>query len=94
MGGTNAIGVLTWDGSVKYYLVSDGGLSPHEVLRDAIITHIQRCDFECDSVDDYFSEERFTEDDSSIRYLMIEDNLMRYRYWSKEEYTLSVRKLK
>ena len=94
MGGTVAIGVLLLDGSVKYYLVFGGGVSPHDVIRDAKMTHQDRCDSECDSVDDYFSEQRFIEDDSAMRYLVIKDDLIHYRYWTNEEYALSVRSLK
>jgi len=94
MGGSVAIGVLSWDGSVQYYLVFGGGLSPHDVIRDAIITHNAKCHIKCDSVEDYFNEERFIEEDSAVRYLMIKDDLMQYRYWSNEEYTLAVRNFK
>ena len=90
MGGQFAIGVLLADGGVKYYLVRYTDME--NVLHIAKITHLSNCEYECYSVKDYFGEDLFEQEDSIIRYLVVKDDTVVYRYYGcSSEYTLTKR---
>lgn len=94
MGGTIAVGVLIQDGSVKYYLAWSGCIDTHQIINRTIEVHLNEYEKDCKSVDEFFKYELFEEEDSAIRYLVIDDNTVRYRYYGgNEEYTLTKKTL-
>lgn len=92
MGGTIAVGVLMNDGSVSYYLVSD--ISTYEVMNTTTGQHSKFAEILVPSVDEFFKYELFEEEDSAIRYLVVDETTIIYRYYGgNEEYTLTKKTL-
>lgn len=78
MGGTTAIGILADNGRVYYYLAGDYvGLM--EILNTPYYEHVERSDITCKSVEDFFWEKRFEEEDSYARYLIMKDGSMLFQ---------------
>ena len=84
MGGTSTYGIQQEDGSVIYNIYGD------TVFKATIITAItQGATVEirndgiqhATSIEDYFSEEHYEEEDSVIRGVMRLDGVLEYRYW-------------
>lgn len=95
MGGSITIGVLMPNDDVHYYVVDGGDISVHQIFLTKKEDHLKLIEHRCLSTDDYFSEEMFEEEDSSIRYLIIDDSNVVYRFYGcKEEYKLTKSKLK
>ena len=91
MGGTIAVGVLLENGTVCYYLVGD--ISQYDVMNTSIEEHKKFAEFAATSDEEFFSDEVFEEEDSSIRYLVVDATTIRYRYHGdKDEYTLTKKK--
>lgn len=78
MGGCSTIGYENHNGSVSYSCVSDAGPGDleHLCLRGRIET-----DTVAESVEDYFSEKRYEEEDSACRLLIRLDGTGVCRFW-------------
>ena len=88
MGGTIAIGILLENGTVCYYLMRD--ISAYDVMNTSFEEHMRLTEVACASVDDFFKYELFEEDDSAIRYLVVDPTTVTYRYYGgTDEYTLT-----
>lgn len=88
MGGTTAIGTMVGY-SVFYYLDGDY-VGMMEIFRTPYAEHAENADIHCGSVDDFFSEERFEEDDSVGRYLIMKDGSMLFQLsWDTTRYRLT-----
>jgi hypothetical protein len=89
MGGTTAIGILADDGRVPYYLVGDY-VSMMEILDMPYDEHVGKFDIICKSVEDFFLEEYFEEEDSVGRYLIMKDGSMLFQLsWDTTRYRLA-----
>ena len=86
MGGSSTYGYETHDGKIhycvyKHYVLLDNILS---VFQEGKVYQIQDTDNElitATSLEDYFSEKRFEEEDSTVRGVYRIDGTFVYKYW-------------
>jgi len=87
MGGSSTFGYETKDGSICYCVYNDYVF--HEQILP-VFTSGKKYEFSADemnelihatSIDDYFSESRFEEEDSKVRAVYRLDGTVLYRYW-------------
>ena len=84
MGGSSTYGVEQEDGSVIYNIYGDS-IFHHSILHEfqnGRAVEILVEDFHhATSVADYYSEARFTEEDSVVRGVLRMNGILEYRYW-------------
>ena len=96
MGGTSTYGYETADGKIRYCVYAD------YYLLDVVLPEIIRCVFQegkvytiqesdgelitADSMEDYFSETRYEEEDSKVRGLYRKDGTFMYKFWGDKGY--------
>jgi hypothetical protein len=89
MGGTEAIGILVGGGIVRYYLVSGGTAGIMDVLGSDIRAQYEKCEYTV-SLNKYFADTIFEEEDSCQRFLIIDTNHVVFRrYGDKYEYDIT-----
>jgi len=95
MGGSSAFGIEQEDGSVVYNLYGDS-IFHHSILPEYTKGRtVEILDEDCyyaTSVADYYSEERFEEEDSKVRALQRLDGTIQYQYWGDDGFFTYMRK--
>jgi len=84
MGGSSTYGIEQEDGSVIYNIYRDSEFDHYilsEFMKDRIVDIHQEDFYHATSIDDYYSEERYENEDSVIRGLLRLDGVLEYRYW-------------
>ena len=89
MGGSSTYGYETHDGKVHYCVYSDYVLLENilSVFQNNKVYKIQDSDgklITANSLEDYFSEERYEEEDSKVRGVYKMDGTFIYRFWGKK----------
>ncbi len=91
MGGSSTYGYETSDGKIHYCVYHDWMLLETilSVFQTGKVYQIQDTDGELiteDSLEDYFSEKRYEEEDSKVRGVYRIDGSFMYKFWGDEGY--------
>jgi len=84
MGGTSTYGIEQEDGSVIYNLYRDSVFHDsilHEFTQGRSLEILVEDFHHATSIADYYSEERFIEEDSVVRGVLRLNGILEYRYW-------------
>ena len=86
MGGSSTYGYETLDGKIHYCIYSDYMLLDYiiSVFQKGRVYQIQDDDgeiFVANSIQDYFSEKRYEEEDSKVRGVYRLNGTVMYKYW-------------
>ena len=87
MGGSSTYGIEQEDGSVVYNIYGDS-IFHHSILHEFQMGRsVDILDEDCyyaTSVKDYYSEERFEEEDSKVRGVLRLNGLIEWRFWGDD----------
>ena len=91
MGGSSTYGYETADGKIRYCVYADYYLLDVvlPVFQNGKVYRIQESDGEiivADSLEDYFSETRYEEEDSKVRGVYKLDGTIMYKFWGDTGY--------
>ena len=84
MGGTSTFGYEMGDGTINYCVYGDYLETILPVFQQGKVFDILESDGElivADSLEDYFSETRYEEEDSKVRGVYKCDGTLMYKYW-------------
>jgi hypothetical protein len=84
MGGTSTYGIELEDGSVVYNIYRDTVFHEsilHEFTQGRSVDVLVEDSYTATSIEEYYSEERFADEDSIVRGLLRFDGTLEYRLW-------------
>lgn len=88
MGGSSTFGYETADGRIHYSIYGDYALLETilPVFQNGNVYQISEELITADSMEDYFSEKRYEEEDSKVRGVYKNDGTFMYRFWGDKGY--------
>jgi hypothetical protein len=83
MGGSSTFGYETVNGKIHYCIYGDYALLDTilPVFQNGKVYEIREEIIVADSIEDYFSERRYEEEDSKVRGVYMMDGTFMYKFW-------------
>jgi len=87
MTGSSTFGIEQEDGSVIYNIYGEGVFHEsilYEYMKRRTVEIIEEDSYHATSIEDYYNEARFEDEDSNVRGLQRIDGTIEYRYWGNK----------
>jgi hypothetical protein len=84
MTGSSTFGIEQEDGSVVYNIYAEGVFHKsilYEYMKGRTVEIIEEDSYHATSIEDYYNEARFEEEDSKVRGILLLNGTIEYRYW-------------